>query len=77
MTIRLPLAVRLFGLSTLATLLLLGTVQRTASAEKANPEECYNNTQALCQKIETCSGGFEANGTCKWIYTVTRYYWKF
>lgn len=77
MIIRLPEPLRLFGLGTALTLLFLGLIPRPANAAKTVPEECYNNTTVLCQKIETCSGGFEPNGTCNWIYTVTRYYWKY
>lgn len=62
------------ALGAVATLILLALFSRSARAEKADPE-CLNRNASLCQQIEKCSGGFEPNGTCKWILTVTRYYW--
>lgn len=57
-----------------ATLALITVATRPAKAAKL--EDCMSQNPALCQVIERCSGGFEANGTCKWIYTVSRKYWK-
>jgi hypothetical protein len=58
-----------------AALILLTAVNRPARAAKAT--ECLNQSSAVCQVVERCSGGFEQNGSCKWIYTVNRYYWKY
>ncbi len=63
------------ALGAIATLTLLALFSRPARAAKLDPE-CLNQNASLCQQIEKCSGGFEPNGTCKWIYTVTRYYWR-
>lgn len=70
-----PTPARVLGLGALATLALLGALNRPAQAEKS--QDCYNNTTSVCQTVETCSGGFEPNGTCKWVYTIKRYYWKY
>lgn len=61
-------------LGAVAALALLTLLTRPARAEKSR--DCLNQNTSVCQTVERCSGGFEANGTCKWIYTVTRYYWK-
>lgn len=68
-------AFRTATVGALATLGLLAIGTRPAKAAKLNPD-CYNTNPALCEQVEKCSGGFEPNGTCKWIYTVTRYYWR-
>ena len=70
-----PSPSRALGLGAMATLVLLGVLNRPARAEKST--DCQNNTTALCQQVETCSGGFEPNGSCKYLYIVTRYYWKY
>ena len=70
-----PGPVRAIALGALATSILGAAVSRPARAEKSS--ECYNHTAVLCQTIERCSGGFETNGTCKWIYTITRTYWRY
>jgi hypothetical protein len=70
-----PSPTRVFGLGAAATLGLLGVLSRPARAEKVT--DCLNQSTSVCQMVETCSGGFEPNGTCKYIYTVTRYYWKY
>lgn len=70
-----PGPVRAIALGAAATSILVAAVSRPAGAEKAL--ECYNQSTAVCQTIERCSGGFEWNGTCKWILTVTRSYWKY
>lgn len=61
-------------LGAMAGLTLLALLNRPVRAAKVDPE-CLNQNASLCQQIERCSGGFEANGTCKWILTTTRYYW--
>ena len=66
--------VRALGIGLVATLALLALVSRPAAAAKSS--DCLNQNTSACQTIERCSGGFETNGTCRWIYTVTRYYWK-
>lgn len=74
MLITIPGPLRATALGVLATSLLVVAGSRPVRAEKAL--ECYNQATALCQIIERCSGGFEADGGCKWIYTVNRTYWK-
>ena len=66
---------RTIAIGVLATSVLLTLVSRPARAAKLS--ECLNQTTSLCQTVERCSGGFEANGSCRWIYTVSRYYWKY
>jgi len=61
------------GLLTAIGLLILASSQ--GHAEKA--VECTNRTTSLCQTIERCSGGFESNGSCRWNYSVQRYYWGY
>lgn len=68
-------AVRGAGIGLAITLGLLILVNRPVKAEKA--PQCMNQNTSVCETVERCSGGFEANGTCKWIYTITRYYWKY
>jgi hypothetical protein len=63
----------LAGFLAAAALLLLST--REGNAERA--KQCSNNTSSLCQQIERCEPvGFEANGSCRWIYSISRYYWR-
>ena len=58
-------------------LLLLTLVARRGVAEKQQADECYNHNSSLCRLVETCTPkGFEDNGSCKWNYTASRYYWK-
>jgi hypothetical protein len=66
---------RAAGAGLLSTLILLALVSKPAAAAKTT--DCMNQSTAVCQIVERCSGGFETNGTCKWIYTVNRYYWKY
>jgi hypothetical protein len=66
---------RVIALGVIGTLVLLGAVSRPGQAEKA--VDCLNQTSSLCQTVERCSGGFEANGSCPWIYTISRYYWRY
>jgi hypothetical protein len=66
---------RAIALGLLGTLVLLGAVSRPGRAQKA--ADCLNQTTSLCQTVERCSGGFEANGSCNWIYTISRYYWRY
>lgn len=70
-----PGPARAVALGLVATLVLLALGSRPASAAKST--DCQNVTEALCQTVERCSGGFEANGSCKWIYTISRYYWRY
>jgi hypothetical protein len=66
----------LLGLAT--TLLLLLITARKGVAEKAKADDCLNQNSSVCRMVETCTPkGFEANGTCNWVYTVSRYYWKY
>lgn len=58
----------------LAAILLLAVVSRPSHAEKA--QACRTGTTSLCETIERCSGGFEPDGSCRWIYTIQRYYWS-
>lgn len=58
-----------------SALVLLTAVNRPASAAKSL--DCLNQSTAVCQVVEHCSGGFEQNGSCKWTLTVNRYYWKY
>lgn len=59
----------------LATLALLLFTSREGHAERAT--QCTNNTSSLCQQIERCEPvGFESNGSCRWILSTTRYYWR-
>jgi hypothetical protein len=69
----------LSGAATAAGLLIaLGLLALTSTPSQAAMEEdCRNQTTSLCRTVERCSGGFEQNGTCRWIYTVQRYYWKY
>ncbi len=62
------------GTGLVFTLGLLILVNRPVKAEKA--PQCLNQNTSVCEMVERCSGGFESNGTCKWTYTVTRYYWR-
>jgi hypothetical protein len=64
-----PLALGLAG-----TLVLLGVTSRRGEA--AQMDVCSSGTKSLCMKVETCQGGFEANGTCRWNYSVRYYYWQ-
>jgi hypothetical protein len=59
----------------LGGLVLLALTSRPSVAAKQDP--CNNQTQSLCRTVETCSGGFEPNGTCRWDYTIRRYYWSY
>ncbi len=50
-------------------------MSREGRAERA--PQCGNTTSSLCQQIERCEpSGFESNMTCRWNYSVTRYYWR-
>jgi hypothetical protein len=54
---------------------LLVLTARDGNAERA--KQCANNTSSLCQQIERCEPvGFDSNGTCRWIYSISRYYWR-
>jgi hypothetical protein len=60
----------------LAAIGLLALATEAGHAEKA--KECTNHTTSLCEQVERCTpNGFEANGTCHWIYTIQRYYWGY
>ena len=73
LTLRRP--ARMVAVTLLATPVLLGALARPGRAEKST--DCRNQTTSLCQTVERCSGGFEANGSCQWIYTISYYYWKY
>jgi hypothetical protein len=63
---------------TAGAILVLALTARPSVAEKAVADDCANHTSSVCRLVETCSPkGFEDNGTCKWIYTASRSYWKF
>lgn len=66
---------RMLAMTVLATLALLGALSRPGRAEKS--ADCLNHTTSVCQTVERCSGGFEANGSCQWLYTISYYYWKY
>jgi hypothetical protein len=75
MSTAIPRPARAVALGLVATLVLLAVGSRPARAAKST--DCLNVTSALCQTVERCSAGFEANGSCKWIYTISRYYWRY
>lgn len=63
----------------IGAVILLTMTSRTGMAEKAipDPDKCGAGYASLCKLVETCTPkGFEANGTCKWIYTAAKSYWK-
>ena len=62
-------------LGSLGALVLLALTSRPGMAAKQDP--CGNQTQSLCRTVERCSGGFESNGTCRWDYSIRRYYWSY
>ncbi len=67
-----------FALGCVGALLLLTLVSRPGAAEKQHVDDCLSANDSVCRMVETCvPHGFEANGTCKWNYTVSRSYWKF
>lgn len=58
---------------------LLTITARPGIAEKLgpDPDSCGQGRASLCRLVETCEPkGFEVNGTCRWIYTASRYYWR-
>ncbi len=58
-------------------IVLLALTSRAGMAEKQQADNCDNGYASLCRLVETCTPkGFEANGTCRWIYTASRYYWR-
>jgi hypothetical protein len=75
MTMTIPAPARSLVLGAVITTALIGLTSRSARAEKAL--ECYNQSQSVCQKVERCIGGFEANGSCKAMLTTNYSYWKY
>ena len=63
------------ALGIVATAGLIAMTSRPVRAEKA--PECYNQSTSVCQIVERCTGGFEPNGTCKYMLTTNYSYWKY
>jgi hypothetical protein len=58
----------------LAVIGLLTLVPRPGHAEKAT--ECRSQNTSVCETVERCTPrGFEANGACRWNYSISRSYW--
>jgi hypothetical protein len=71
----------LAGLATglIGAVLLLAATSRPGVAERLvpDPDNCGQGRASMCRLVETCEPkGFEANGTCRWIYTASKYYWR-
>jgi hypothetical protein len=66
---------RVLALVATCSLLLLAAVSRPGRAQKST--DCKNQITAVCQTVERCSGGFEANGSCRWMYSISYYYWRY
>lgn len=63
-------------LGLIGAIVLLALLPRPGMAEK-EPTFCGAGRASVCKLVETCEPkGFEANGTCKWIYTASRSYWS-
>lgn len=63
----------------IGALLLLMVTSRPGAAERQDPDpdNCGQGRASMCRLVETCEPkGFEANGTCKWIYTAKKSYWR-
>jgi hypothetical protein len=75
MTTTIPAPARHLVLGAVITTLLIALGSQPVRAEKAL--ECYNQSQSVCEKVERCTGGFEANGSCKYMLTTKYSYWRF
>lgn len=64
------------GLGLFGALLLLSLSARPGQAMKE--DACWAGTTTLCRSVERCEpNGFDSDGKCRWIYSISRYYWRY
>ena len=74
MTMTIPAPARSLVLGAVIMTVLIALTSRSARGEKAL--ECYNQNPAVCQIVQRCTGGFEANGSCQYMLVTKYSYWK-